>query len=78
MQTRSSVPPSSLLIPQVANGPPGGPKHPAASRVLGWESVSRAGGPLAGPGLGALGGGPRAPSSHAALGAQQGAPLQLG
>lgn len=51
MQTRSSVPPSSLLIPQVANGPPNGPKHPADSlsytltltglfvfyRVLGWD-----------------------------------------
>lgn len=44
-------PPSSLLIPQVANGPPNGPKHPADSlsytltltglfvfyRVLGWD-----------------------------------------
>lgn len=51
LQTRSSVPPSSLLIPQVANGPPNGPKHPADSlsytltltglfvfyRVLGWD-----------------------------------------
>lgn len=35
MQTRSSVPPSSLLIPQAATGPPNGPGHPAAglSRV---------------------------------------------
>lgn len=38
MQTRSSVPPSSLLIPQVANGWPNGPKHPAASLSKGRET----------------------------------------
>lgn len=47
MHTRSSVPPSSLLIPQAAAGPPNGPGHPAAGLGRGRERQTqqvRAGG----------------------------------
>lgn len=50
LQTRSSVPPSSLLIPQAASGPPNGPGHPAAGRVLGGDRGAGSG--ISGPGAG--------------------------